>query len=121
MMIGLSLRAPIAVPVEVRAPARRVFRLALDVGEDGLRLARPLPFEPGRPVEVRLVLPQAAGADEGLALRAEVGAPERSDEDEGGAGAEPLPTQLHFLDPPESARAALRRYVHERLELPAPS
>ena len=43
----MSLRAPIAVPVEIRAPARRVFRLAATVGEDGLRLGRGASFEPG--------------------------------------------------------------------------
>ena len=37
---SVSLRAPIAVPVEIRAPQRRVFRLAANVGEDGIRLAR---------------------------------------------------------------------------------
>jgi hypothetical protein len=57
----LSLRAPIAVAVEIRAPAGRVFRLAWNVGEDGLRLQRPLPFEAGRPVEARLTLPDADG------------------------------------------------------------
>jgi hypothetical protein len=102
----LSLRAPIAVPVEVRAPAGRVFRLAASVGEDGVRLGRPLPFEPGRPVDVRLTLPDAENS--AIALRAEVRASEREDH----------PDELVFLEAPESARAALRRYVHERLGLP---
>ena len=62
----VSLRAPIAVPVEIRAPARRVFRLAAAVGEDGIRLARGASFEPGRPVDVRFELPDGGV----LALRA---------------------------------------------------
>jgi hypothetical protein len=100
-MRRLSLRAPIAVPVEIRAPARRVFRLAADVGEDGLRLARTAPFEPGRPVDVRFALPDG----ETLALRARID----GDEAEG--------DRLTFLDPPADARVALRRYAHQRLGL----
>jgi hypothetical protein len=92
--------------VEIRAPARRVFRLAADVGEDGLRLARSAPFEPGRPVDLRFALP----GGETLALRARIaGEPE---------GDEPA-VDLIFLDPPADARLALRRYAHERLGLPA--
>jgi hypothetical protein len=101
-MRRLSLRAPIAVPVEIRAPAGRVFRLAADVGEDGIRLARSAPFEPGRPVDVSFALPDGTA----LALRARVG------------GEEPYGDQLAFLDPPSEARVALRRYAHERLGLP---
>jgi hypothetical protein len=104
----LSLRAPIAVPVEVRAPAQRVFRLAWNVGEDGLRLARPVPFEPGRPVDVRLALP---GGETPLALQAEVGA---TDGDDNGDEA----VDLIFLAPTQDARQALRRYVADRLGLP---
>ena len=104
----MSLRAPIAVPVEIRAPARRVFRLAADVGEDGVRLARGSSFEPGRPVDVRFVLPDAGGG--ALALRAVVGAGEVDDD------------ALDFVDPPAESRAAIRRYIqdrlHDRLGLP---
>jgi hypothetical protein len=99
----VNLRAPIAVPVEIRAPARRVFRLAAAVGEDGIRLARGASFEPGRPVDVRFDLPDGGGA---LAVRAIVGEG-RADDDE-----------LGFVDPPPDAREAIRRYVHGRLGLP---
>jgi len=99
----LSLRAPIAIPVEIRAPARRVFRLTANVGEDGVRLRRGSSFEPGRPVEVRFALP---GGGEALALRAVV-APGDAEDD-----------ALDFVDPPSDSRAALRRYVHDRLGLP---
>jgi hypothetical protein len=87
-----------------------VFRLAASIGEDGLRLARAVPWEPGRPVDVRLVLPDAEGT--AIALRAELDASQ--DDDGDGEQAD----QLRFLDPPESARAPLRRYVHDRLGLP---
>ncbi len=113
----MSLRAPIAVPVEIRADARadarRAFRLAWNIGEDGLRLCGDLPFERGRVVEVRLSLPDG----EALALRAEITAGgcdrERDDPQDQEAG------ELGFVDPPGDAREALRRYVIARLELPA--
>ena len=108
----MSLRAPIAVPVEIRLDARagapRVFRLAWNVGEDGVRLRAGLPFESGRLVEARFRLP----GGEPLALRAEVtaGGVDREAADENG--------ELTFLEPPSEARDALGRYVLERLELP---
>lgn len=113
-----GLRAPIAVPVEVRidasADARRVFRLAASVGEDGLRLVRAAPFEIGRPVEVRFALPASPdGAT--LALRAEVLHADNDDENQNeGAGGR----ELTFIEPPGEARAAIRAYVRARLSLP---
>jgi len=98
----VSLRAPIAVPVEIRAPKRRVFRLATAVGEDGLRLARGASFEPGRPVDLRFALPDGGA----LALRATVGDGDGPDDD------------LRFVDPPSEARETIGRYVRERLGLP---
>ena len=111
-----SLRAPVAVPVEVRAPAgvdgRRVFRLAASVGEDGVRLDRAAPFEIGRPVEVRFALPSGPV----VALRAEVLHADGDDEqlNEGAGGRE-----LTFIEPPGEARAAIGAYVRARLGLPA--
>ena len=99
---SVSLRAPIAVPVEIRAPARRVFRLAAAVGEDGIRLARGASFETGRPVDLRFALPDGGP----MALPAIVGEGEGPDD------------ELGFVDPPAEARAAIRRYVHLRLGLP---
>lgn len=101
----MSLRAPIAVPVEIRAPAARVFRLAWNVGEDGIRLVRGSSFEPGRPVEVRFSLPSPDARP--WELRAEIAAGEEDDD------------ELLFLDPPSEARAEIRRYVQDRLGLPA--
>jgi hypothetical protein len=115
-----SLRAPIAVPVEIRvdarADARRVFRLSASVGEDGVRLARPAPFEIGRPVAVRFALPAATpGERAALSLDAEVLHADVDDErtHEGDGGRE-----LTFLHPPAEAREAIRAYVRARLSLP---
>jgi hypothetical protein len=113
-----ALRAPAAVPIEVRAATaggtRRVFRLSTSVGEDGVRLGRAAPFEVGRPVDVRFALP----AGEAVALRAEVlpvqdGAGDDEDELEGAGGRE-----LAFIAPPAEARAAIGAYVRARLNLP---
>src|SRR5262245_14386472 len=98
----VSLRAPIAVPVEVRAPKRRAFRLAAALGEDGIRLARGASLEVGRPVDVRFDLPDGGGA---LALRAIVDGGSVEDD------------ELTFIDAPGEAREAIRRYVHGRLGL----
>jgi hypothetical protein len=111
-----SLRAPLAVPVEIRADARRVFRLAASVGEDGVRLVRPAPFEIGRPVAVRFALPTATPDPGGsLTLDAELLHADVDDEraHEGDGGRE-----LTFLRPPAEAREAIRAYVRARLSLP---
>ena len=100
----VSLRAPIAIPVEIRAETGRAFRLAAAIGEDGMRLETPLPFEGGRIVEARFALPDGPH----LIL------PARLD------GVEDEPADaLSFLEPPADVRQALHRYVAERLELPA--
>ena len=113
----MSLRAPIAVPVEIRADARRAFRLTWNIGEDGVRFCGDLPFELGRLVEARLWLP----GGEALALRAHVtaGSCDREPRDGGADPADDDAGELSFVDPPSDARVALRRYVIERLELPA--
>jgi hypothetical protein len=119
----VSLRAPIAVTVEVRGQARggarRAFRLAEQLGEDGLRLERRAPFDVGRPVALRFVLPAGGRKGDGgewLELDAEVrpadGDDRERDEADGGGGRE-----LIFLAPSADDRRALRRYVMERLGL----
>ena len=118
----MSLRAPIAVTVEVRAREReqpkRVYRLAWNIGEDGIRLERRAPFELGRPVAIRFALPDDPTCC--LELDAQVRpAPDDDDEkrndekrdEEGGR-------ELIFLSPSEDDRRLLRRYVTERLGLP---
>ena len=110
-----ALRAPVAVPVEVRVgvgpETRRVFRLAASVGEDGVRLVRAAPFEIGRPVDVRFVLP----AGETIEARAVMLHADADDEraQEGAGGRE-----LAFIEPPGAARAAIGAYVRARLALP---
>ena len=116
----MSLRAPIAVTVEVRAAGRRVFRLAANVGEDGIALERPAPFEIGRPVEIAFAIPDD---DEGLRLFARVEAGQQDDGDDerererderrGEGGRE-----LIFLSLTPDDRERLRGYVADRLELP---
>jgi hypothetical protein len=99
-----TVRAPIAVPVEIRADAGRAFRLAAAVGEDGMRLETALPFEAGRIVEARFALPDGPV----LVL------PARLDGHDGDPA-----EALSFLEPPADARRALHRYVVDRLELPS--
>jgi PilZ domain len=110
----VSLRAPIAVTVEVRAAGRRVFRLAENLGEDGLALERPAPFEIGRPVEIFFALPDDAA---GMRLPARV---ETRDDDEEGdrEGGLVGGRALTFLALGEDDRQRLRTYVKERLGLP---
>jgi hypothetical protein len=113
----MDLRVPVGVAVEVRADAykgtdvRRAFRLSQSVGEDGVRLVRPAPFEPGRPVEIAFALPDGPT----LRLRAEVLHADDDDEkaNEGAGGRE-----LTFIEPSSDARAAVRAYVRARLGLP---
>jgi hypothetical protein len=112
------LRAPIAVTVEVRGQTRegprRVFRLAWNLGEDGLALERPAPFELGRPVELRFTLPDGG---ETLRLDAEVRAADGDDEERAAEGGR----ELGFLATRDDERRAVRRYVQERLGLPEAS
>ena len=109
----MSLRAPLAVPVEVRShegagEVRRAFRLSANVSEDGLRLVRPAPFDVGRPVAIAFTLPDA----EAVVLRAEVALAEEDGEGEHGG------RELAFLEAPADVRSTLHRYVAERLGLP---
>jgi hypothetical protein len=109
------VQAPIAVAVEIRAldtgpRLTRAFRLSLAIGEDGLRLERDLPFEPGRPVSVELVLP-----DETRPLRATgtVVAVAPDDEQDEGESSRPRAVAFTSLDP--EARRRVVRYVAERM------
>jgi len=112
------LRAPIAVTVEVRAAGQRVFRLAANVGEDGVALERPAPFERGRPVEIAFAMPD--GADR-LRLDARVEAGAGDDDEEGDRHGRSLGgRELTFLSIGEDDRRLLRGYVTERLGLPEP-
>ncbi len=109
--VSLGLSAPAAVPVELRAADRRVYRLSAEVGTGGIRLERAAPFEPGRPVSVRFALP---GSTVPLDLMAEVvttGDPSEEAGEGGGAA-------LYFLDPSPDVSSALAAYVADRLGIP---
>lgn len=109
--MSFGLQAPAAVPIELRASRRRLFRLSQDVGEEGIRLARPAPFEIGEPVELRLRLPDS---DQPLTLRAEVELVGDEGEEQGTVGG----CGLRFIEPPQEARRVLAGYVASRLGLP---
>jgi hypothetical protein len=109
--VSLGLSAPAAVPVEVRAGEHRAFRLSTEIGEGGLRLGKPAPFEPGRPVEVRFALPDGGPA---YAFAAEVIATGDEAEGDGSIGG----CGLDFLDVPPDVRDAIKDYVARRLGLP---
>ena len=109
----MSLRAPIAVTVEVRAAGRRVFRLAQNLGEDGIALERAAPFEIGRPVEVAFALPDDPHPLR-LPARLEVRSGDEDDDRAHAAGGR----ALTFLAVGEDDRRRLQGYVRDRLELP---
>ena len=113
----MALRAPLAVSVEIRATdigakadreVKRVFRLSRLMGEDGIRLERPAPFEIARPVEVRFRLP---GDDRAIVVTARVDLADGDTGDDGGR-------ELAFGELPSDARERVARYVSERLQLP---
>lgn len=111
-----ALRAPMAVPVEIRAQLGtrsnsqlvRVFRLSRAVGEDGVRLERAAPIEVGRPVQVAFALP---GSDEPIVASARIVAAGEDHDDSAGR-------ELAFGELPSEARARIGHYVAERLGLP---
>jgi Tfp pilus assembly protein PilZ len=109
--VSFGLQAPAAVPVELRASQRRVFRLCHEVGEEGLRLAAPAPFEVGEPVTVRLTLPDGGEAVIARAEVALVGDEREGAGAHGGCG-------LRFIEPTREVRARIASYVAERLGLP---
>jgi hypothetical protein len=111
--VTLGLAAPAAVPVEVRAADRRFFRLSHEIGPGGIRLEKPAPFEPGRPVVVRFALP-LPGDGSVIELPAEVATTGDPAEQEGERGGR----ALYFREPPPEARVAIAAYVAERLGLP---
>lgn len=109
----MSLVAPLAVPVQIRAADRRVFRLSHNIAESGLILERPAPFEVGQPVTVTFALPDTAAAPASLlTLRAIVALTDWDGEGAEGGRA------LTFTDPVRDERTAITRYVAGRLGLP---
>lgn len=112
----MSLFAPLRVAVEIRAPDRRVFRLSSAVAETGLRLARPAPYEVGRPVTVRFALaPRDPTEPEvWVTTTATVGLTDEDGDGETGGRA------LAFVEPTRDSRQAVARYVADRLGLTPP-
>ncbi len=109
--MGYGLEAPAAIAVEVGASDNRVFRLSFAIGDEGLRLERPAPYEIGRDLRLQFWLPDARVP---LALRARLettGDPTEGGGEHGGCG-------LRFLSPDLATRAALTGYVLDRLGLP---
>jgi hypothetical protein len=111
--VSLGLSAPAAVPVEVRAGDRRVFRLSLEIGTGGVLLEKPAPFEPGEPVQLRFTIPGQAAP---LELEARVVATGDADEEGGQRGG----SALHFLRPSAEAAAEIAAYISDRLGIPLP-
>jgi hypothetical protein len=106
----VSLFAPLAVSVEIRAADRRVFRLSRNIAESGIVLERPVPFEVGQPASVTLTLP-GDPVTAPLVLRSVVALTDLDgDGTDGGR-------QLDFVDPPRDVRGAIVQYVAERLGL----
>ena len=123
----MHLPAPLHVTVLVRAldvgpKLERVWRLSCAVGEEGVRLRRDLPFEPGRPVAVELTLPDQDLRVAATGVVAEVPPDDDDnddhDDDESDASVDadrPRPRAVVFtaLDP--VARRSLATYVEERM------
>jgi hypothetical protein len=108
--VSLGLCAPVAITVEVEGPDRRVFRVGRQVGEGGIDLGVPAPFEPGRPVALRFEIPGGPP----VAVRARVALSGDEAEAEGARGG----CRLEFVDPPSEVRRAIMDYVKQRLALP---
>ena len=89
-----------------------MFRLSASVGESGVVLQRPAPFDVGQPITANFMLPDAE-APTPLSLRARITL--RDEDGEGAAGG----SHLAFIDPPREARQTIVRYVARRLGLPS--
>lgn len=93
----------------------RYFRLTRAIGPDGVELAREVPFEPRRPVEVTLRLPPPLAGPAGPSL-----------EDEGPlmmlgvvvAGGGEATRRVAFTALDEDAKRRILRYVEERILTP---
>lgn len=110
----MQLLAPLLVTAEIRLldvgpRVDRVWRLTRAVGEDGVRVARDLPWEHGRPVRVELTLP---GDERAIHATGMIVAVAPDAEDEEGERARPRAIAFRGLD--EDARRRLAGYVQER-------
>jgi hypothetical protein len=99
------------VPVELRTNDRRLYRLSLEIGQGGIRLEHPAPFEPGQPLTIRFTLP---GSPLPLELEAEVGATGDPAEDGGEGGG----CALYYREQSPEFHSAISAYIADRLDLP---
>lgn len=109
--VSIGLAAKAAVVVEIVAPEGRVFRLSSQVGEGGIDLRMPLPFEQGRHVRVRFRLPGDTTLQEVDAQIEVLGLPVEEEGERGGCG-------LRFLGAPVHVQTDVMNYVVARLKLP---
>ena len=102
----MSLRAPLRVPVELKR-SNRWFRLARDVGTDGLSLSSAVPDEVEGPMQIRFHLPASAEVTcHGEVIEEIVG---EGDSERAERRA------VRFLDLDENSAARIQAYVTERL------
>lgn len=87
-----------------------MFRLTHALGEEGMLLSKPLPWEARRPVQLRWRLPGEDATIDCTGVIQEV-RPEREDE-------EATPRAVAFVGLDEAVRARIRQYVLERTLLP---
>jgi hypothetical protein len=92
----------------------RVWRLSSDVGEAGVRLRRDLPFEPGRPVQVELTLPDQDSLVRAVGVVTEVRPDPRDGDDSEEQDDRPRPRAIAFTTLDAETRQRLVRYVEER-------
>ena len=102
------MRAPLRVPVELRGPGGRWFRLAEEVGEDGVTLGSRLPDELDGNLGVSFHLPHQP---QPLSFQG------RGEEVVVGSGDEERAERrsVRFLAVDEASRARISAYVLERL------
>lgn len=96
--------------MEARASSGRVYRVALQIGAEGVTFGSPLPFEPGTPLMLRLALPDGSGPFE-FPARAELLGEAAEREGEAGCMA------ATFADAPSAVKTPLWQYVRTRLGL----
>lgn len=107
----MAVFAPLRVPVELRRPGARYFRLADGVSELGMLFSRSLPDELDGPLRLTFYLPED---HEPLHVDA-LAVDERSGSDEGGTeeGRRRRAVRFHLLD--EASRGRIARYVVRRV------
>jgi hypothetical protein len=115
---SVQLPAPLVVAVEIRrldagARTERVWRTSSAIGEPGLRLRHPVPYEIGRPVAISLRFPEDDGSFVAQGkLAGERPAAKKGEDDS------PRATLVAFTSLDAGARERLLRYLEERMSTP---